>query len=67
MREAQSRFRRVRCPASKGDYYEISGDLLKYDTFPQKKTGLSQRTNHELPLKFNSSRDIADPDGTIVN
>jgi len=20
--------------ASKGDYYEISGDLLKYDTFP---------------------------------
>ncbi len=22
--------------ASKGDYYEISGDLLKYDTFPRR-------------------------------
>jgi len=25
--------------ASKGDYYEIPGDLLKYDTFPQRKPG----------------------------
>jgi hypothetical protein len=23
--------------ASKGDYYEISGDLVKYDTFPRKR------------------------------
>jgi len=23
--------------ASKGDYYEIPGDLLKYDTFPQRR------------------------------
>ena len=25
--------------ASKGDYYEILGDLLKYDTFPQGVSG----------------------------
>ena len=25
--------------ASKGDYYEISGDLLKYDTRPQRTAG----------------------------